>query len=301
VSVLSWPHHEIIEMPRRGWNRPGRGQYLARGTDVSEYKTCSCCGVPKSLDSYSVHKRYGRIGTCKGCAAERQKQRRQADPAHFHAMEARSKVKNQDRIAQRKLDGQARRAAQREAYREEHREELAARELAQRQVSLERKRVADRRYAATHRQEAIEKARRWVLAHPEQARATRASHRVAHAEQIKAYYLAWAAVNRERLAVASRAWRAANPASRIAEAHRRRARKAGARMFGHVSFVEVRQRDRDICWLCKKPVDDKTRSYDHAVALAKQGEHSTRNIRIAHRRCNELKQARDVTHQRYLL
>lgn len=37
------------------------------------------------------------------------------------------------------------------------------------------------------------------------------------------------------------------------------------------------------------------------VALAKRGEHSNRNLRVAHLLCNIKKGARDITHQRYLL
>lgn len=125
----------------------------------------------------------------------------------------------------------------------------------------------------------------WNAAHPERASAKCARYHVGH---------------RARVSARQAAYRAAHPDLFRRIAHNRRARLRGAPTFGRVSFREVRERDGDVCWLCGKPVDSKTRSYDHAIPLAKGGEHSTRNIRVAHRRCNSAKRTRLVTHQRFL-
>lgn len=82
-----------------------------------------------------------------------------------------------------------------------------------------------------------------------------------------------------------------------------------------ISLEELCIRDKGICWLCGEPVDWSDVTYnenghcvtgnmypsvDHVVPLAKGGVHSWDNVRLAHRRCNSIKQDKliDVTSDR---
>jgi 5-methylcytosine-specific restriction endonuclease McrA len=70
-----------------------------------------------------------------------------------------------------------------------------------------------------------------------------------------------------------------------------RARKRGA----HVEHVEpfvVLERDDGLCGICGLDVDPQHFDIDHIIPLARGGEHSYRNVQVAHRRCNQRKGAR---------
>jgi 5-methylcytosine-specific restriction endonuclease McrA len=101
----------------------------------------------------------------------------------------------------------------------------------------------------------------------------------------------WAAQGNIR----AREWVKANP-ERAAELRRvrvlaYRARKRGA----HVEHVEpfvVLERDDGLCGICGLDVDPQYFDIDHIIPLARGGEHSYRNVQVAHRRCNQRKGAR---------
>lgn len=175
-------------------------------------------------------------------------------------------------------------------------------------------------YSLAWKLEHPDRAKAWVaryhVTHREQVAARVSAYRADHLDEYRARALAWKAANPDRVMAAykaryaanapqcrayARAYAALNPEVAKRGYHLRRARKLGAAIFGRVAFKEVRRRDRDICWLCGGAVTEKTLSFDHAIPLSKGGEHSTRNIRVAHRACNSAKRARLVTHQRFLL
>lgn len=96
----------------------------------------------------------------------------------------------------------------------------------------------------------------------------------------------------------------------VGEPHRRARRtltqsKRRARALGNailpVKYGEIAQRDRFRCWLCNKKIKRADLHFDHAIPLSRNGEHSTRNIRMTHAICNERKQDRLLTHQPFLL
>lgn len=82
----------------------------------------------------------------------------------------------------------------------------------------------------------------------------------------------------------------------------RRAKTRHAEVVGPIDYDEIQRRDRWVCWICRgKIIAANDLNYDHAVPLSAGGEHSTRNVRMAHKSCNLSKNAKLVTHQPFLL
>lgn len=171
-----------------------------------------------------------------------------------------------------------------------HREEIRARQAAYRAENHDRLLEQQRGRRAANRDLIKAQAKAW-RARPENR--SRAVERVT----------AWQAANPEKVKEYKRKWVVAHPEKGAQTQARRRARKVGAETLGPVDYAEIIQRDRWLCYLCgsKTPIPAGELHMDHAVALDKGGEHSTRNIRMSHALCNWKKNARDVTHQRYLL
>lgn len=128
-----------------------------------------------------------------------------------------------------------------------------------------------RKYAADHREEACIKARKWVEKNRERANENKRRYR------------------KERPDV----WRKNNAL--------RRARKNKAKIFGEVDFDKILKRDKGKCWLCRKKVAKKDLSFDHVIPLSKGGEHSERNIRVAHLSCNCSKNSKLIEHQMIMI
>ena len=81
-----------------------------------------------------------------------------------------------------------------------------------------------------------------------------------------------------------------------------RARLAGATVIEPFDRESVFDRDGWNCYLCHLPVDRQASAFDphsatvdHVVPLSRGGEHSMRNARTAHLRCNSAKQDRELT------
>lgn len=70
---------------------------------------------------------------------------------------------------------------------------------------------------------------------------------------------------------------------------RYKARKRNAPVVENVKRQVVFERDEGVCGICGEPVDPRNFHVDHVVALANGGEHSYRNVQVAHPRCNQSK------------
>lgn len=93
------------------------------------------------------------------------------------------------------------------------------------------------------------------------------------------------AAQRAKMPEYGREWRAKNPDKVVEWVHKRRALLAGATVEP-VKRSEIAERDNWRCHICGGKVTRKDWSLDHLVPLSKGGEHSSRNVRLAHRRCN---------------
>lgn len=87
--------------------------------------------------------------------------------------------------------------------------------------------------------------------------------------------------------------------------HRRR-----MRMKGDIDFITLREladRDKNVCHICKRKVDWSDFGYtpyftvgpdypsiDHLKPLARGGEHKWNNVKLAHHRCNSIKNCNEI-------
>jgi len=81
----------------------------------------------------------------------------------------------------------------------------------------------------------------------------------------------------------------------IKHCHKRRALKA-QRTIGEINLDWIDERDGGVCQLCYKPISPllkhphpMSKTYDHIITLNDKGEHSNRNLQLAHKICNETK------------
>ena len=136
---------------------------------------------------------------------------------------------------------------------------------------------------------------------PEVTRERRHQEHIRHAEVNRERARKWVTDNRERMLANRRRYQQECPDVWRRNNALRRARKKGATIFGKVDFDAILKRDKGICWICGKQINEEDLQFDHAIPLSKGGEHSTRNIRIAHQFCNYSKHDRLVPHQMFLL
>jgi len=82
-------------------------------------------------------------------------------------------------------------------------------------------------------------------------------------------------------------WKKNNPDQVRAHGSLRRARLRGVTVEKVLPSV-VFNRDKGVCGICKKEIEGKY-ELDHIIPLAKQGEHSYKNMQLAHPTCNRVK------------
>lgn len=179
---------------------------------------------------------------------------------------------------------------------------------AYREANRERLRAASRaRYAADpERFKAEVKTHR--AAHPEKKLAWDRAYRAANAERVAAYHRDWNEANAERKRRVQAAWAERN-AERVREYRRanaerlrehcanRRARILGAPVVEPIERAAIVARDKSRCHICGKRVPAKQIHLDHIVPLAAGGEHTARNLAVAHATCNVRKGPRAANDQ----
>jgi 5-methylcytosine-specific restriction endonuclease McrA len=147
--------------------------------------------------------------------------------------------------------------------------------------------------------------RKWMRENPERGQALRARTYTKHRDKRVAHHREYNNQNRERINAESRrraqenpelirargaAYKAANPAKYSEYEARRRWRKANLAV-GEVDYDAILERDGLVCHICGQPVPQGEHQFDHVIPLAKGGEHSAENIKIAHGLCNRKKGA----------
>lgn len=153
-------------------------------------------------------------------------------------------------------------------------------------ANRERGRAASAKYRAANRERERERATAWQAANPERYRAVKAARYAANREQAQASAAAWRAANPERCRATNAAYRAANPGRTLESNARRRAIKRNAPVVERVYRAVVWARDGGRCHICRKPCDPNDWHLEHIVPLASGGEHSYRNVAVAHPSCN---------------
>lgn len=98
----------------------------------------------------------------------------------------------------------------------------------------------------------------------------------------------WGRKNPEKRSASRTAWAQAHPAQAQERQRRRRAKTLG-RHIEKIDPIAIADRDEWTCYLCGHTVDDSTFSIDHVVPLARGGDHTPDNVKLAHLRCNQRK------------
>jgi 5-methylcytosine-specific restriction endonuclease McrA len=81
-------------------------------------------------------------------------------------------------------------------------------------------------------------------------------------------------------------WQKRNPEKHADAESRRRARLRAATRVEKIDRLSVYERDGGRCHVCGKKVPKAKFELDHLTPLAKGGEHTYENVRVAHRSCN---------------
>ena len=135
---------------------------------------------------------------------------------------------------------------------------------------------------------------------PEHVEAVKAGIPSRHREYSPEEMAAWRATHLEEARAMEAAYRAAHPERKRDSESLRRAQKK-ASVTETIASLTVYERDKWKCGVCKKPVKPEEASLDHIIPLAKGGEHSYRNVQLAHLKCNISKKDRAIGQQARLL
>lgn len=186
---------------------------------------------------------------------------------------------------------------------------------------IERKRAADRAYAASHREEAKARAKAWYYANkdraaesrkanydPDAAKEYNQAYREENGDRLREYdrkrnatperkaaHKEWRAKNSDKVVARVAQWVKDNPekakASRKNTQGRRRARLLN-QPHESVDANEVYDFHDGICGLCGSPVTRDEFELDHIVPIARGGGHVFTNLHPAHPTCNRKKSAK---------
>jgi len=193
-------------------------------------------------------------------------------------------------------------------YRERHRDEINARQRASYAQNssqvLRRQKERRQRHAGTladqrKRQPSRSAERKaayfqkYYSRHSEKRKASSRAYYDRNGDTVRARQAAQREANRQQITARVKARYDRNPEPWKARARDRSARKRGARI-GRVDYAAILNAFNGLCGICQKSLDLKAEKYhfDHIVPLAAGGPHETKNLQIAHARCNLSKGAR---------
>jgi 5-methylcytosine-specific restriction endonuclease McrA len=154
-----------------------------------------------------------------------------------------------------------------------------------------------REYGRTWRAVNAEKLREWRAENAEKIRERSRKYKAENTEKIRKYR----AENAEKIRERKRIYHVKNIEKHRSRRALRRARQRNATVE-RVNYELIWKRDKGMCQICLKKVRRKADvHYDHVVPLSKGGEHSYRNVVVAHARCNLQKHNKAVVQQMRLL
>jgi hypothetical protein len=106
----------------------------------------------------------------------------------------------------------------------------------------------------------------------------------------------WRANNPEKARQLNKNWEDANPdkkKSKVINSSINRRGREKAVFSEKINSIEIYERDRWVCHICKSPIDRYAKSphplspsLDHVIPLSRGGHHSALNIKSSHLRCN---------------
>ena len=95
--------------------------------------------------------------------------------------------------------------------------------------------------------------------------------------------------NRDRIRADGRRYVKTHRPQVAETASRRRARQASAAVIEKINRATVIARDASTCYLCNRVLTAGEVALDHVIALARGGDHSYANLRVACHPCNRRK------------
>lgn len=149
-------------------------------------------------------------------------------------------------------------------------------------------------YAEEHRQEAIDRVRRWREANPERERENHRRYREANQTEIAQYMRRYNQAHPGESAKRVRQWTRANPHRRRVHQQRRRARKLnapGSHTTEDIALQAIAQTDPKgqlRCWWCGGIITERYH-VDHRVPLSRGGSDAPENLVISCAPCNMAK------------
>ncbi len=161
-------------------------------------------------------------------------------------------------------------------YKQRVREQRYAKLAAETPEEREERKAKLRAYRATRRERSAAVARAWRAANPEKAAAAAKRYRHKDIETSRAKARAYAKANHAKYRDRIRAHN-----------KKHRALKSGASVGEPVQHIVVAERDNWRCHICGKKVKRADWSLDHLIPLVHGGEHSYRNVSLAHNTCNK--------------
>lgn len=110
-------------------------------------------------------------------------------------------------------------------------------------------------------------------------------------EKIVKFQAEYRAKNREYFREAARRWRQNNPDKVRLDRSLKRARKANTRVEKYIRLSRLHNWESRLCGICGEYIEDKF-DVDHIIPLTRGGEHSIKNLQLAHPFCNRSKHNR---------
>ena len=174
-----------------------------------------------------------------------------------------------------------------------YQQENADKVTAYRKVNRDKRNAQRRAWGERNAEMVLAYQKAWYDKNIEQIKAYSKSYYAANTEIEKLKSAEWRRNNPEKFKEQGRSYRQNNPEKIYAKNARRRALKKGATVE-KVDRREVYLRDKGICGICGCPVSLEEVTLDHIIPLSKGGEHSYRNIQLAHLSCNSAKGAKII-------
>lgn len=176
-------------------------------------------------------------------------------------------------------EAERRRKERKRRYYLENRDRIAAYEKAKYLADPTRKREQARKWRADH---PGPRPSHWIPEDPAVIAERNKRYQALNRERIRQYMID----TRDHRNAVRRARRKRNPDKLNEEYQRRRARLVGAANIEEIDRDYIYARDGGKCHICKRKVARDKLNLDHLVPLARGGDHTHANLRVAHKSCN---------------
>jgi len=253
------------------------------GIQKEETKFCKWCQTEKPKSDF-----YHKCTKCKACARayakkwqadnrewanKKAQEWRKKNPEKFKKILKTYRDKNKEKLSldshNWKIKNKEKLIAYNKKYKQDNQSETTLYNKKYYIDNLESEKARCKLYGETHKQEIYINSKKWYKANPEKK-----------SLYFKRSYLK-------------------NPQKFINVARRNTARRKGAKIVEKFKIIEIFERDKWICQICKLPVDKTLKfpnsfspSLDHIIPLIKGGNHTKANTQLAHLSCNIRKGAK---------